>query len=173
MKINLQPNLKNELVLIRPLNEQDFEPLYQVSKDPLIWEQHPSGDRYKRDKFKVFFKNSIESKGALIIVDKENKEIIGSSRFKKLDIVENAVEIGWTFMSRKYWGGKYNSSVKSLMIDYAFNFFEDIIFYVTMSNIRSQRAVEKIGGIKITESKYQSSTKNNDLTYRISKKKWK
>ena len=173
MNFELQPNLENELVSIRPLTEQDFESLYQVAKDPLIWEQHPSPDRYKRDKFEVFFRSSIESRGALLIIDKEINEVIGSSRFKKLDTVKTAIEIGWTFLSRKYWGGMYNKSVKHLMIDYAFNFFYDIIFYVAASNIRSQRAVEKIGGKRTTDSKYQSLTKKNHLTYRINKKEWK
>ena len=170
--IDLQQNLGNEFVLIRPLSEQDLEPLYQVAKDPLIWEQH-TRKRYQRDEFEAFFKESMESKGALIILDKKNTEVMGSSRFKKLDSVDTAIEIGWTFLARKYWGGKYNTLVKSLMIDHALNFYEEIIFYVTKSNFRSQKALEKIGGKKTNENRYQSPTANNHLTYRIPKDEWK
>ena len=73
---SLQPNLENELILIRPLKDQDFELLYQVAKDPLIWEQHPVKTRYKREEFELFFKDSIESKGALLIEDKKDKKVI-------------------------------------------------------------------------------------------------
>lgn len=172
MKINLLPILENDYIRLRPLNELDYEQLYLAAKDPLIWEQHPTPDRYKREKFNLFFKDSINSNGTLVVLDMKNKKIIGSSRFKRLDLVENAVEIGWTFLSRKYWGGKYNILIKSLMIDYAFHFFEDVILYVTKSNIRSQKAVEKIGGKKSNEDKYQSTAVNNDLTYRIKKNEW-
>lgn len=175
MTFNLQPTLENELIVLRPLNEQDFESLYQVVKDPLIWEQHPNSDRFKRDVYSAFFKESIESKGALIVIDKASNEVIGSTRFKLIDNAENAVEIGWSFLSRKYWGGVYNESMKKLMIDYAFESLEDVIFYIGKENIRSQKAVEKIGGARINESKYQHLIKisQNDLTYQINKNDWK
>ncbi len=88
MTFNLQPTLENELVMLRPLNEQDFEPLYQVAKDPLIWEQHPNNDRFKRDVYSAFFKDSMESKGALIVIDKASSEVIGSTRFKLINGAE-------------------------------------------------------------------------------------
>jgi N-acetyltransferase len=173
MKADLQPTLENELVLIRPLLEQDLDPLYQVACDPLIWEQHPHPNRYKRNDFELFFKDSIASGGALLIIDKKTATAIGSSRYKASDLVHIAVEIGWTFLSRRYWGGKYNLLVKSLMIDHAFKFYKDVIFYVGESNIRSQKAIEKIGGKKTTEVRYRSATPNNALTYRINRHEWK
>jgi len=111
--MNLQPTLENDLIILRPLIEDDFEALYVVAKDPLIWEQHPCWDRYKREVFSEFFKESIRSKGALIIIDKSSNSIIGSTRFKPVNNVENAIEIGWSFLSRYYWGGKYNKSVSN------------------------------------------------------------
>jgi RimJ/RimL family protein N-acetyltransferase len=175
LTFNLQPTLENELVILRPLNEQDFESLYQVAKDPVIWEQHPNSDRFKRNVYSAFFKDSIVSKGALIVIDKTSNEVIGSTRFKRIKGAEDAVEIGWSFLSRKYWGGVYNKSVKKLLIDYAFESLEDVIFYIGKDNIRSQKAVEKIGGIRITESKYQHLIKisQNDFIYRINKYDWK
>jgi N-acetyltransferase len=173
LNLDLQPTLENELVLIRPLLEQDFEPLYQAARDPLIWEQHAHPNRYKRNDFELFFRDSMDSKGALLIIDKKNGTVIGSSRFKASDLVNTAAEIGWTFLSRKYWGGKYNLLVKSLMIDHAFKFYKDVIFYVGECNIRSQKAIEKIGSKKTTEVRYCSATPNNALTYRINRDDWK
>ena len=175
MNFNLQPTLESESVFLRPLNGQDFESLYQVAKDPFIWEQHPNNDRYKRDVFKIFFKDSIESKGALLVIEKENNQVIGSSRFKRINGVESAIEIGWSFLTREYWGGQYNKSVKTLMINHVFNSLEEVVFYIGKDNIRSQRAVEKIGAIRITKSKYQHLIRKNEneFTYRISKNEWK
>jgi N-acetyltransferase len=173
--MNLQPILENELIILRPLKESDFDSLYEIAKDPLVWKQHPCYNRHRKDIYSEFFKDSLKSRGALIIIDKSNDKIIGSSRFKPVKNVENAIEIGWSFLSRKYWGGKFNKSVKRLMIDHAFESVEDIIFYIGKDNIRSQKAVKKIGGIRITELEHQHLVKDNkdEWTYRINKSEWK
>lgn len=172
--MDLQPTLENELIILRPLKESDFEQLFKVAKDPLIWEQHPNYDRYKKHVYSEFFQDSIESKGALIVIDKSNNKIIGSTRFKPIKHNKNAVEIGWSFLSRHYWGGTYNKSMKVLMIDYAFKFVENIIFYIGKNNMRSQKAVQKIGGTIISGITYRHLIKNSgrDLTFRINKSDW-
>jgi len=93
MILYLQPTLENELIILRPQSENDFESLYQVAKDPLIWEQHPGKDRYGRDVYADFFKESIASKGALLIIDKASDEVIGSTRFKPITGAKTAIEI--------------------------------------------------------------------------------
>ena len=143
--MDLQPHLENNLITIRPLQIHDKEALYQVAKDPLIWEQHPVWDRYKREKFEHFFGDSLASKGALIVEEKKSSDVIGSSRFKRIEGAPHAIEIGWSFLARAYWGGKYNQAVKKAMITYAFQHVEEVIFYVHKTNIRSQKAVEKLG----------------------------
>lgn len=172
--MNIQPTLENELIILRPLITSDFELLYNVAKDPLIWEQHPSSNRYKKDVYSEYFEDSINSKGAFVIINKSNNEIIGSTRFKPVYDVSTAIEIGWSFLSRKYWGGTYNKSFKKLMIDYAFESIEDIVFYIEKPNTRSQKAVEKLGGTKIIETIYQHLMYKgeNAFTYRINKNAW-
>jgi RimJ/RimL family protein N-acetyltransferase len=169
--MNLLPTLKDDLILLRPLREDDFEPLFQIAKDPLIWEQHPCYDRYKKEVFTDFFKESLDSGGALIVMDKSNNTIIGSSRFKPVKNVESAIEIGWSFLSREYWGGMYNGAMKKLMIDYALEEVENIVFYIGKDNLRSQKAVEKIGAVRITDEKYRLLIKESpdDWTYLINK----
>ncbi|UCH66196.1 MAG: GNAT family N-acetyltransferase [Ignavibacterium sp.] len=171
--MNLQPTLEDDLIILRPLRENDFETLYEVAKDPLIWKQHPCSDRYKSSVYSKFFEESIKSNGALIILDKSSNNVIGSTRFKPVDNVESAIEIGWSFLSRDYWGGEYNKSMKKLMIDYAFKFIEEIIFYIDKDNKRSQKAVEKISGQRIMES-HKNLLKNagTNWTYTIKKQDW-
>ncbi|MEO1262844.1 MAG: GNAT family N-acetyltransferase [Bacteroidota bacterium] len=173
--MNLQPTLADDLITLKPLEKHDFTALYNVAKDPLIWEQHPCHDRFKIDVFTTFFDDSIKSNGALVIVEQSSGKIIGSSRFKKIKNVEGAIEIGWSFLAREYWGGRYNKSMKELMINYAFNFVEDVIFYIGPKNIRSQKAVQKIGGKRITDAhlKHLMKNKGTDWTYRINKKDWR
>jgi RimJ/RimL family protein N-acetyltransferase len=148
MSFDLQPHLKGELIELRPLTPAEWQDLFAVASDPLIWEQHPESDRYKEDVFKIFFSEALESGGAFVTIDKKNEQIIGSTRFFGYDAEKSEIEIGWTFLARKYWGGRYNRELKQLMLDHAFKFVENVIFYVGENNIRSQRATEKVGGIK-------------------------
>jgi len=167
--MNLQPNLENDLVQLRPLIQDDYGPLYQAAKDPLIWIQHPNHDRYNKKEYSNFFTESLDSGGALVVMDKSKNIMIGSSRFHPVEEVENAIEIGWSFLARDYWGGTYNKAVKSLMINYALQYVEYVVFYIGKDNIRSQKVVEKIGGVAITESTYQHLIKKgpDNFTYVI------
>lgn len=173
--MNLQPILESELLILKPLSEEHDDALYRVAKDPLIWEQHQFKDRYKRDIYDKLIIDSLQSKGAFVVIEKSSTEIIGSTRFKKLSNVDSAVEIGWSFLSRDKWGRGYNKSIKKLMIDYAFDYVEDVIFYVDKDNLRSQKAVQKIGGVRIVESHLKHFLKDNDTdwTYRINKQDWR
>jgi RimJ/RimL family protein N-acetyltransferase len=143
---DLQPILKGELVELRPLQSEDFDDLYVVASDPLIWEQHPAGDRYKEDVFRTFFREAMESGGALIAIDRSDGRVIGSSRFHGYDEQKSEIEIGWTFLARSHWGGVYNGEMKRLMIRHAFRFVNSVVFLVAEQNVRSRKAVEKIGG---------------------------
>lgn len=148
VSFDLQPTLKGDLLELRPLRAEDFHDLYAVAGDPLIWEQHPVKDRYKEEVFKVFFREALESGGALIASDSKDGEVIGSSRFHGYDEEKGEIEIGWTFLARSHWGGTYNGEMKQLMLRHAFGFVNSVIFVVGLQNLRSQRAVEKIGGVR-------------------------
>jgi len=146
---DLQPTLTNELVKLVPLKEGDFEALFAVASDPLIWEQHPNKDRYQRVVFEKFFEGAMESKGAFIIYEANSTKVIGSSRY--YDKEDNSVAVGYTFIGRAYWGKGYNAAIKKLMFDHAFQFVDKIILHIGATNFRSQKAAEKIGATKTGE----------------------
>ena len=148
----LQPtHLKNNLVWLEPLEQRHFDELYLVASDPLIWEQHPNPDRYKLDAFTNYFKGAMESGGAFIIRDGVSGVAIGSSRYCAYDATMKEIQIGYTFFARSCWGKSINKEVKTLMLNHAFNYVDKVAFYVGANNIRSQKAMERIGGIKVRE----------------------
>jgi RimJ/RimL family protein N-acetyltransferase len=59
------------------------------------------------------------------------------------------VEIGWTFLARSHWGGEYNGEMKQLMLRHAFRFVKRAAFLIGPQNIRSQKAIERLGGIRV------------------------
>jgi N-acetyltransferase len=171
MSFDLQPILKGELIELRPLKPEDWDDLFAVASDPLIWEQHPESNRYKEDVFKVFFREAMACGGAFVIIDKKSQQIIGSTRFHGYDPEKSEIEIGWTFLARKYWGGRYNREMKQLMLDHAFRFVENVVLLVGENNIRSQMATEKIGAIKngMVEKVYGNRPPSLSIKYVIRK----
>jgi len=144
-----QPVLKGDLVELRPLRSGDFADLYAVAADPLMWEQHPVKDRHEEQRFQAFFREALASGGTLLAIDTKTRRTIGSSRFHGYDEERSEVEIGWTFLARSHWGGMYNGQMKQLMLQHAFRFVNCVVFLIGPQNLRSQRAVEKIGAVRV------------------------
>jgi RimJ/RimL family protein N-acetyltransferase len=165
MPFDYQPVLKGALVELRPLRADDYDRLYAVAADPQIWEQHPVSNRHEEAVFREFFQESLASGGALLALEAGTQRVIGSSRFHGYDEDSREVEIGWTFLARACWGGRYNGEMKRLMLRHAFRFADSVVFLVGPQNIRSQRAVEAIGGVR-EESRLDASGQEK-LVYRI------
>jgi RimJ/RimL family protein N-acetyltransferase len=149
VSFDYQPVLKGALVELRPLRAEDHDALYAVAADPLIWTQHPVRNRHEEAAFRAFFLEALTSGGTVVAMDANDRRIIGSSRFHGYDKERSEVEIGWTFLARSHWGGKFNGEMKRLMLRHAFQFVSSVVFLVGVQNIRSQRAVEKIGGVRV------------------------
>lgn len=148
--ISWQPAaLENELVQLKPLQKEDFEGLYSVASDPLIWAQHPSSNRYQREVFLEYFKEAMAAGTSFLIADRSSQNIIGCTRYYEYEPEERSIAIGYTFLDRAFWGGRYNRAVKMLMLDYAFRFVEKVYFHIGASNIRSQTATSRIGAKKL------------------------
>ena len=172
MTFDQQPiHLKNDLIELVPLETSDFDRLFSVASDPLIWTQHPNPNRYQLADFKIFFDGAILSKGAFIILDSKSKEVIGSTRFYDFKAENKSVKIGYTFIGRKYWGNNTNNTIKSLMMTYVFETLETVIFEIGDCNIRSQKAICKIGAIKIGEQEiaYFGESIKTNFVYKIDK----
>jgi RimJ/RimL family protein N-acetyltransferase len=155
-----QPTLEGELLRLRPLRPEDYQDLYAVASDPLIWEQHPAKNRSEEEVFKEFFQKALDSEGALVVLDRKDGRVIGSSRFHGHYPKKGEVEIGWTFLARSHWGGVYNRELKMLMLRHAFTFVGRVVFLIDPHNFRSQRAVQKIGGIR-TGSRLNAEGQNS------------
>lgn len=172
--MNRQIRLENKEFSLQPLTETDFEIVYAAASDPVIWEQHPNKDRWKREVFRTFFEGAIQSGGAYKIIRKSDNAVIGSTRFYDYNAEESSVLIGYTFYVAECWGKGINSQVKALMFDYAFDFVESIYLHVGAENIRSQIAVDRLGAIKTEEREvaYHGELPKQNYIYRLDKGSW-
>lgn len=175
MKFNIQPILENEKIILYPLKEEDFEGLYSVASDPKIWEQHPNKDRWKKKVFRIFFEGAIQSKGAFKIIEKSTGKITGSTRIYNYNEKENSILIGYTFYDKEYWGKGINHAIKTMMLDYLFNYVSQVGFHVGAENKRSQIAISRLGAKKVAEQEiaYFGETAKLNFIYNLSKDEWR
>jgi RimJ/RimL family protein N-acetyltransferase len=101
----------------------------------------------------------------LVAIDSGSGRVVGSSRFHGYDEAKSEIEIGWTFLGRTHWGGVYNGEMKRLMLRHAFQFVKSVVFCVGPGNLRSQRAVEKIGGVR--DGSTRDGRGHEAIVYRI------
>ncbi|HXP65267.1 MAG TPA: GNAT family N-acetyltransferase [Steroidobacteraceae bacterium] len=174
MRFELQPWMENELIKLEPLEAGDFEALYAVASDPLIWEQHPVRDRYQRPAFEKFFNGGMESGGAFKVIDNTNGELIGSSRYSDYEEANRQISIGYTFLARSRWARHYNRALKTLMLDHAFKYVDRVTFKVGVNNWRSRKAMEKLGGIYIGEEtvSYSGEPGHPNVIFKIDAADW-
>jgi N-acetyltransferase len=145
MEFELQPVLRGETLIVRPVRANDRDPLWEVARDPLVWEQHPDKTRCQPAGFARFFRDSLDSGSALVVIEAASGRIIGSARYYDWDPEKREVAIGYTFLARDFWGGPTNRELKRLMIGHAARWAPRVWFHVGKGNLRSQRAMEKIG----------------------------
>ena len=170
MAFDSQPYLRGKLVELRPLTERDYRDLYAAAADPAIWEQHPDRDRHREAVFERYFRDALASRGTLTVRDCENGRVIGSSRYHCDHEHRSEIEIGWTFLARSHWGGAYNGELKHLMLGHAFRSIETVVFLVAPQNVRSQCAIERIGGVR--SGWRPDATGRPNLIYRIEARDW-
>ena len=167
MSFELQPTLRGALVELRPLTPDDFDALFAVASDPLIWEQHPASDRYQPAVFRQFFQGALDSGGAFVVLDLKDGSIIGSSRYYAYNAENSEIEIGWSFLARSHWGGRYNGEMKQLMVRHALRFVHRVILVIGVRNLRSQKATEKLGGVRV--GRREDAAGNDSWVYEMTK----
>lgn len=150
MTPDLQPTLRGATITLRPIAAADWNALFTVASDPLIWAVHPAHDRWREPVFRRFFDEALASGGGLVATDAASGAVVGFSRYDRERVEPGEVEIGWSFLARDRWGGAANAEMKRLMIGHALRYFDRVVFLVGETNIRSRRAMEKIGG-RLTE----------------------
>lgn len=172
-QFELQPTLIDDVVELRPLGANDFERVFSIASDPMIWEQHPVRERYKREVFQLFFDGAVKSKGAFLIFDKPENDLIGCTRYYDLNLKNSSVAIGYTFLIRRRWGTNHNRAAKKLLLDHAFRFVNSVLFHIGAENIRSQKAVLKLGAKKINEVYFDhNGVRLLHFEYEITRQDW-
>jgi RimJ/RimL family protein N-acetyltransferase len=145
--------LQGNTVELHPLEAENFEKLLEAASNQEIWEL--TSVNYSVPE--IFYSNSNAAlqgreNGTVypfVIIDKSTKEIIGTTRFLDIMSSDKKLEIGVTWIKKEYWGSIVNLECKLLLLSYSFDVLNAnrVQFRAKADNIRSRKAIEKIGGV--------------------------
>lgn len=147
-----QPILENNIVRLEPLSKDNYEQLTTIALEENLIQYSPS-DISSKKALDAYIQKALDEKKRgvslpYIIFDKRTQRYVGSTRFGLINLHNKVMHIGWTWISKSIQGTGLNKEMKFLMLSYAFESldFEKIEFRIDERNIRSRKAVEKIGG---------------------------
>lgn len=139
-------NLETNAFSLEQTTSSDFNLLFGVASNPVVWEQHPEKDRWKHAVFSAFFEAALGNDlGCFTIRDKAEGAVIGSTRFYSHDVSGETVRLGYTFLCPRYWGSGANEKIKEVLLEHAFTMVRRVYFDIGKENFRSRKAVEKLG----------------------------
>ena len=148
--------LHGKSVYLQPLRREDKEELRLLAKDERIWEFTKTlmidegFNRQFDDYFELAIRLPETGNQAFVIHRVNDGAVIGMTRAFMIEPKEKRLEIGHTWYIPSVWSRVYNKECKLLLLQYIFETlkFNRVEFKVAHQNIRSQRAVEKIGGVR-------------------------
>ena len=149
--------LQNKHVSLECLVPEHIQELRILAKDDRIWEFTKTLliDAKYDQRFDEYIKlaldnRALEGQVAFVIRKVNDRSIIGMTRYYGIDEKNKRLNIGYTWYIPSVWGKVYNKECKLLLLSYAFEKLNcnRVGFEVAHQNIRSQKAVEKIGGVK-------------------------
>ena len=159
--------LQTERFFLEPLTPKDFNALYAVASDPLLWEQHPEADRWKRSKFRHFFQDGLTNDlGCFVIKEKRSGRPAGSIRFYGFNEADRCIGIGSTFIAREVWGTAANREIKEAMLTRAFKVVDRVFDDIGPQNFRSIAAVTELGAV------FSHDESDSKAVYMLSKQQW-
>ena len=146
------PHLENEFVKLTLLDLSNYKQLTGIAAQKDLIKYSPS-DISTPEMLKAYVQTAVDgfyqkTTIPFIIYDKINLAYAGSTRFGLINWHNKVLHIGWTWIGREFQGTQLNKNMKFLMLQYAFETleFEKVEFRIDERNIRSRKAVEKIGG---------------------------
>ncbi|MGE7186283.1 GNAT family N-acetyltransferase [Peribacillus sp. NPDC006672] len=146
--------LENNVVHLIPMGLEHVEGIYEATQDKRIWE-HMSVDLTEKSRVLQYVQDALQKREhgtdiAYVIINKKTEKIIGATWFLDISKQHKRLEIGSTWINPIYWRTNINTNCKYLLLKYCFEEldFNRIQIKTGHENFRSQKAIERIGGVK-------------------------
>lgn len=174
--------LTGNIVELQPMQPYHFTELEALAKDARIW-QHYVFDGTNSANFRTALQAGLteKEKGTqfpFVIYHKADNKLIGGTRYLDIQPAHRKLEIGWTWLHPDYWGTPVNLECKLLLLTFAFEQLQAVRVQLKTdeNNIRSRKAIEKIGGrfegILRNDMLRENGTHRNSAYYSIIDTEW-
>lgn len=151
MPVSKAPILEDERCLLRPLKLEDVDALWSIAQEPELW-TYMNSKVYSREDLAAYIAAALreQEQGKAIpflIVDKNSDEVAGSTRYLNMAPEHKRLEIGGTWIGKRFQGTGLNKHMKFMMLEYAF----EIMGYLRVElktderNLQSQAAMRSLG----------------------------
>jgi RimJ/RimL family protein N-acetyltransferase len=175
--------LENNLALLRPMQQNDAEGFSKIAFNPDIWEYTTTCPLNLND-LNDYINNSLIDKSNQLrypftIIDKRSGEIAGSTSYGNVSLKDKRLEIGWTWLGKKFMGTGLNKECKFLLLQYAFEElkFERVEFKTDVLNKAARKALEKIGakeeGVMRSHMVLANGRRRDSIYYSVLSYEWK
>ena len=175
--------LENEKIILKPLEETDFEKLLVFSlNEPEIW-KYSLVDAIGENRLKNYINLALQGRNnkneyPFVVIEKESNKIIGSTRFYDIQLNNKTSQLGFTWYGKEFLGTGVNKHCKYLLLKFAFEKigFERIEFRADNNNERSIRAMKSIGctieGILRSNGVRPDGNRRDSIILSILKSEW-
>lgn len=174
--------LQTEQVLLRPLRMDDLDAFSHLTSDQPMWKYFTS-DLSNPDELRKWVEDAVSqsqsgSRTAFTIVDRLSGQIAGSTSLGNISTRDRRIEIGWTWLGRKFQGKGINDQAKYLLIRYCFETlgFERVESKTDFLNFPARQALKRIGlieeGILRSHTLMTNNRRRDTIYYSILKTEW-
>jgi N-acetyltransferase len=175
--------LEGNRSLLVPLEAKHIDELYVYGKDESLWTHYTFREMKTYERFRDFIMSSLDAmenanEFTFCIIDKQTNKPVGTTSFLDIQPTSGSLEIGRTWLAKHLHGSGFNAENKYLLLEHCFETMGLVrVFFKTDSNnIRSQKAMEKIGakfeGILRNHMIREDGTLRHSAYYSIIKDEW-
>jgi RimJ/RimL family protein N-acetyltransferase len=180
--INSELVLETDRVLLRPIDENDLDAFFDLAQDDGMWNYFTLNLANKEDLQKwMDAAKSDKAAGTrrpFTIIDKKINQISGSSSMGNISYHDLRLEIGWSWLGKKFRSSGINFHAKYSMMRYAFEElnFERVEFKTDVLNERAKQGLRKIGGreegILRSHMTMWNNRRRDSIYFSVIKKEW-
>ncbi len=154
--MDVQPvTLKGRVVRLEPLTEAHIPDLAKAGLEEKIWHYMRYGQVETIEQLSQWVRELLLLQAAgtdlpFAVIYSATGRAVGSTRYLDIDHENRSVEIGGTWYGLDYQGTLVNTECKYLLLMHAFEVLGcvRVWFKTDRRNLRSQRAIERLGAVK-------------------------